>query len=77
VEEDMRIYHNHEHIYRTEMKQSEQQTITREVIMEFNNLAYVSESLSQWGRLLYFCSKLNKYITTRPKGYKIDLVFFS
>jgi hypothetical protein len=27
-------------------------------------------------RLSYFCSKLNKYITKVPKGYKTDMVFF-
>jgi hypothetical protein len=32
--------------------------------------------LSQWGRLLYFCSKIKKYIAVVPLGYKDDLVMF-
>ena len=46
------------------------------VIMKFDNLAYISRPLSQWVKLSYFYSKLNKYITTVTKGYKIDLVLF-
>jgi hypothetical protein len=46
------------------------------VIMEFDNLAYVSDPLSQWVMLSYFCSKLNKYIKTVKKGYKNNLAFF-
>jgi hypothetical protein len=29
-----------------------------------------------WGRLLYFCSKAQKYIAAMPIGYKADLVMF-
>jgi hypothetical protein len=32
--------------------------------------------LSLWGRLLYFCSKIKKYITVVPIGYKTDLFMF-
>jgi hypothetical protein len=32
--------------------------------------------LSLWGRLLYFCSKDQKYIAAVPIGYKTDLVMF-
>ena len=42
--------------------------------MEFKNLAYVSGPLSEWVRISYFYSKLNKYIILVPKGYKIDLI---
>jgi hypothetical protein len=41
-----------------------------------HNFAYVSGPLSLWGRLLYFCSKAQKYITAMPNGYKTDLVMF-
>jgi hypothetical protein len=49
---------SHIHIYRSEIKQEEQQTINTNVITEFDNLAYVSGPLSQWVRLSYFCSKI-------------------
>ena len=48
---------NHKENYRSEHKHEEQQTMTREVITEFENLAYVSGPLSQWVRLSYLCSK--------------------
>jgi hypothetical protein len=32
--------------------------------------------LSQWGRLLYFYSKLKNNIVAIPLGYKTDLVMF-
>ena len=41
-----------------------------------HNIAYVFGPLSLWGRLLYFYSKLKKYIATVPIGYKTDLVMF-
>ena len=41
-----------------------------------HNFAYVSGPLSLWGRLLYFCSKSQKYISTMPNGYKTNLVMF-
>ena len=41
-----------------------------------HNVAYVSEPLYLWGRLLYFCSKAQKYIAVVPIGYKTDLVMF-
>ena len=44
------------------------------MITEFENLPDVSGPLSQWVRFFYLCSKLNKYITTVPKGYKTNLV---
>jgi hypothetical protein len=75
-EEDMRKYHIHINMYRTEMKHKTTTNHNTNVITEFDNLAYVSGPLSQWVRLSYFCSKLNKYITTVPKGYKTDLVLF-
>jgi hypothetical protein len=75
-EEDMRSYHSHINMYRTKMKHKTKANHNTNVITEFDNLAYVSEVLSQWVRLSYFCSKLNKYITTVPKGYKPDLVLF-
>jgi hypothetical protein len=73
-EEDMRSYHNHINMYRTKMKQKIEENHNTNVIMEFDNLAHVSEALSQWVRLSYFCSKINKYITIVPKGYKTNLV---
>jgi hypothetical protein len=42
-----------------------------------HNFAYVSKPFSLWGRLLYFCSKAQKYITAMPNGYNTDLVMFS
>ena len=30
-----------------------------------------------WGRLLYFCSSAQNYISAMPKGYKTDLVLLS
>jgi hypothetical protein len=41
-----------------------------------HNFAYVSGPLSLWGRLLYFCSKAQKYIAIVPIGYNTDLVMF-
>ena len=41
-----------------------------------HNVAYVSGPLSLWGRLLYFCSKAQKYIAAVPVGYSTDLVMF-
>jgi hypothetical protein len=41
-----------------------------------HNFAYVSGPFSLWGRLLYFCSKAQKYIAAMPNGYKTDLVMF-
>jgi hypothetical protein len=32
--------------------------------------------LSLWGRLLYFCSKAEKYIIAMPNSYKTNLVMF-
>jgi hypothetical protein len=71
-DEDERIYHNHNTKYRSE----------HEAIRTTNHnkrsdngvrhkIAYVSGPLSQWGRLLYLCSKLNKYI----KQYIIRLQY--
>ena len=42
-----------------------------------HNFAYVSEPFSLWVRLLYFCSKAQKYIAAMPNGYKTDLVMFA
>jgi hypothetical protein len=41
-----------------------------------HNFAYVFGPLSLWGRLLYFYSKTQKYITVVSNGYKTDLVMF-
>jgi hypothetical protein len=49
----MKKHSSHKTIYRSEHKHEEQQTITREVITEFDKVAYVFGPLSQWGRLLY------------------------
>jgi hypothetical protein len=76
-EEVMRSYYSHINMYRTEMKHKTTTNHKINVIMEFRNLAYVSGPLSQWVRLSYFSSKLNKYITTVPNGYRTDLVLFS
>jgi hypothetical protein len=69
-------HENHIHIYRYEINQEEHQTINTNVIMEFNNLAYVSGPLSQWVRLSYFYSKIYKYITTVSKSLQTDLALF-
>jgi hypothetical protein len=63
-------------MYRTEIKHKTIANHNTNVITEFYNLAYVSGPLSQWVRLSYLFSKINKYITTVPKGYKTDLVLF-
>ena len=55
-------------MYITKMKHKTVANHNTNLIMEFNNLAYVFGPLSQWVRLSYFCSKHNKYITTVPKG---------
>jgi hypothetical protein len=73
----MRKYHSHINMYRTEMKQQTTKNHNTNVITKFDNIAYVSGLLSQWVRLSYFCSKLNKYITVVPKSYKTDLFLFS
>ena len=73
----MRIYPSHINMYRNKMKHKTTTNHNTNVIMEFDNLTYVSEPLSQWVRLSYFCSKLNKYIATMQKGYKTDLVLLS
>jgi hypothetical protein len=41
-EEDMRSYHNHINMYRTEMKHKTTTNHNTNVIMEFDNLAYIS-----------------------------------
>jgi hypothetical protein len=41
-----------------------------------HNIAYVSEPLPLWGRLLYFYSKDQKYISAMPIGYNTNLVMF-
>jgi hypothetical protein len=41
-EEDMRRYHSHLNMYRTEMKYKTTTNHNTNVIMEFDNLAYVS-----------------------------------
>jgi hypothetical protein len=57
-EELYKKHHNHMHIYIYEIKHKQQQTINTNVIMEFNNLAYISGLLSQWVRLSYLYSNL-------------------
>jgi hypothetical protein len=48
------------------------------LITEFDTtFAYVSGPFSLWGRLLYFCSSAQNYISAMPNGYKTDLVLFS
>jgi hypothetical protein len=53
-----------------------QQTITTKLLMEFDNIAYVSGPLSQWVRLSYFSSKLQKYIRKVSNGLKTSLAMF-
>ena len=72
----MRYYRSHNKKCRSKCKHKEQQTITTNMLTEFGKIAYVSGPLSQWVRISYFYSKLNKYIILVPKGYKIDLVLF-
>jgi hypothetical protein len=45
-EEVMRKHNSHINIYRSEIKHEDQQTINTNVIMKFDNLAYVSGHLS-------------------------------
>jgi hypothetical protein len=45
-EEDMRSYHIHINMYRTEMKHKTTANHNTNVITEFGNLAYVSKPLS-------------------------------
>jgi len=39
--------------------------------MEFDNIAYVSGPLSQWVRLSYFSSNLQKYVRKVSNGLKL------
>jgi hypothetical protein len=50
----------------------------RKLITEFGTtFAYVSGPFSLWGRLLYFFSSAQNYISAMPNGYNTDLVLLS
>jgi hypothetical protein len=51
----MRRYHNHISMYVSEMKNKKTTNHNTNMIIEFDNLAYVSGPLSQWVRVSYFC----------------------
>ena len=51
-------------MYSTKMKHKKTVNHNTNMITKFNNLAYIFGPLSQWVRLSYFYSKLNKYITS-------------
>jgi hypothetical protein len=51
-----------------------QQTITTKLLTEFDKIAYVSGPLSQWVRLSYFSSMLQKYIRKVSNGLQNGLV---
>jgi hypothetical protein len=53
-----------------------QQTITTKLLTEFDKIAYVSGPLSQWVRLSYFSSMLQKYIRKVSIGLQAGLVVF-
>jgi len=77
-EEELMMKHSsHKIIFRSEnnhkgTKNHKQQNL----ISEFDNLAYISGPLSQWVRLSYFSSKLQKYIIKVPNGLKTNMVVF-
>jgi hypothetical protein len=48
-----------------------QQTITTKLLTEFDKIAYVSGPLSQWVRLSYFSSMLQKYIRKVSIGLQV------
>ena len=45
-------------------------------LTEFGNIIYVFGPLSQWVRLSYLYSKLQKYIIKVPNGLQTNLVVF-
>jgi hypothetical protein len=65
------------HICRSE-KNNEQQTIRTQVDNGVrHNVCLRLRAFFLWGRLLYFYSSAQNYISAMPKGYKTDLVLFS
>jgi hypothetical protein len=65
------------HICRSE-KNNEQQTIRTQVDNGVrHNVCLRLRAFFLWGRLLYFCSSAQNYISAMPKGYKTDLVLLS
>jgi hypothetical protein len=54
----MRKHNSHKEIFRSRHNHEEQKTINTKLIMEFDNLAYVSGPLSQLVRISYLCLKL-------------------
>jgi hypothetical protein len=65
------------HICRSK-KNNEQQTIRTQVDNGVrHNVCLRLRAFFLWGRLLYFCSSAQNYISAIPKGYKTDLVLFS
>ena len=62
------------HICRSE-NNNEQQTIRTQVDNGvWHNVCLHLWAFFLWGRLLYFCSSAQNYITAMPIGYKTDLV---
>jgi hypothetical protein len=65
------------HICRSE-NNNEQQTIRTQVDNGVrHNVCLRLRAFFLWGRLLYFCSSAQNYISAMPKGYKTDLVLLS
>ena len=65
------------HICRSE-NSNEQQTIRTQVDNGVrHNVCLRLRAFFLWGRLLYFCSSAQNYISAMPKGYKTDLVLLS
>jgi hypothetical protein len=62
-EELMMKYNSHKIIYRSRNNHKGTENHKQQkLITEFGNLAYIFGPLSQWVRLSYFSSKLQKYI---------------
>ena len=65
------------HICRSE-NSNEQQTIRTQVDNGVrHNVCLRLRAFFLWGRLLYFCSSAQNYISAMPKGYKTDLVLLT
>jgi hypothetical protein len=65
------------HICRSEIN-NEQQTIRTQVDNGVrHNVCLRLRAFFLWGRLLYYCSSAQNYISVMPIGYKTDLVLFS
>jgi hypothetical protein len=76
-EEELMMKHGiHNNIYRSGNKHKNQQTITTKVDNGVRQSRLRLGPLSQWVRLSYFSSKIQKYIIKVPNGLQTDMVVF-